>query len=80
MAKDARESDLTVAVAEKIFGWRNVHRHNGELIGKKQDKLGRWRLAKIPDYANDPTQAYAIDERMKQTSRFEVYSKELSRL
>ena len=25
----------------------------GELIGKKQDKAGRWRTGKVPDYAND---------------------------
>jgi hypothetical protein len=48
-----------------VFGWKNVHKHDGELIGKKQDKLGRWRIAKVPDYANDPVQGYAIDERMK---------------
>ena len=27
--------------AEEIFGWKNVHKHNGELVGKKKDKLGR---------------------------------------
>jgi hypothetical protein len=32
---------------EKIFGWKNVHKHDGELIGKKQDKAGRWRSAKV---------------------------------
>ena len=57
---------MTTATAEKVFGWKNVHKHDGELIGKKQDKLGRWRIAKVPEYANDPVQAYAIDERMKQ--------------
>jgi hypothetical protein len=40
-----------------------------DLIGKKQDKLGRWRIAKVSDYANDPVQAYAIDERIKQLGR-----------
>ena len=34
-------SELTKATAEKVFGWKNVHKHDGELIGKKQDKLGR---------------------------------------
>jgi hypothetical protein len=36
---------LVIAGAEKAFGWKNVHKHAGELIGKKQDKLGRWRTA-----------------------------------
>jgi len=26
--------------------------HKGELIGKKQDKAGKWRKAKVPNYAN----------------------------
>jgi hypothetical protein len=72
--------ELTAAIAEKVFGWRNVHKHDGELIGKKQDKLGRWRLAKVPDYANDPNEASAIDERMKQLGRGELYDKELARI
>jgi hypothetical protein len=29
-----RGSDLTAA-AEKVFGWKNVHKHDGELVGKK---------------------------------------------
>src|SRR5262245_19990384 len=66
--------------AEKIFGWKNVHEQGGKLIGKKPDKLGRWRTAKVPDYANDTVQAYAIDQRMQQLGRSERYIKELSRL
>jgi hypothetical protein len=29
---------------KKVFGWKNVHKHNGALVGKEQDKAGRWRL------------------------------------
>jgi hypothetical protein len=54
--RELRCSELTAAIAENFFGWKNVHDHNGELIGKKQDKLGRWRLAKLPDYSSDQTQ------------------------
>lgn len=75
-----RGSDLTAATAEKVFGWKNVHKHDGELVGKKQDKLGRWRTAKVPNYANDPVQSYAIDERMKQLGRSERYLTELSKI
>jgi hypothetical protein len=71
---------LTSITAEKVFGWKNVHEHEGQLIGKKQDKLGRWRSAKVPDYSNDPTQAYAIDERIEQLGRGELYAKELARM
>jgi len=31
---------LTTATAEKVFGWKAVHKHNGQLVGKKQGKLG----------------------------------------
>ena len=71
--------ELIKATAEKVFGWKNVHKHDGDLIGKKQDKLGRWRTARVPDYS-DPAEAYAIDERMKQLRRWDRYVKELSEL
>jgi hypothetical protein len=74
------DSQLAVATATEIFGWKNVHKHDGELIGKKQDKLGRWRKAKVPNYSSDPVHAYAIDERMKQLGRSERYLKELSEI
>jgi hypothetical protein len=48
-----------------VFGWKNIHMHDGELLGKKQDKAGHWRSAKLPHYSTDPVNAYAIDERMK---------------
>jgi len=63
-----------------VLGWKNVHKHDGALVGKKQDKAGRWRTAKVPSYSTNPVQAYAIDERMKQLGRSEQYAKELSRI
>ena len=71
---------LTKATAEKVFGWKSIHKHDGRLIGKKQDKAGRWRKARVPDYANDQHQAYAIDERMRQLGRSERYIKELAKI
>jgi hypothetical protein len=32
--------------SSQVLGWKNVHKQNDDLIGKKQDKLGRWRTAK----------------------------------
>ena len=52
--------------AQKVFCWKNVHKHDGKLVGKKQDKAGHWRSAKVPHYSTDPVNAYLIDERMKQ--------------
>ena len=71
---------LAKATAEKVFGWKNVRRHDGELIGKKQDKAGRWRTGKVPAYLTDPAQAYAIDQRMEELGRLERYDKELSKI
>jgi len=79
-AKRAAGQQFGKATAEKVFGWKNVHRYKDELIGKKQDKAGRWRKARVPDYVNDQRLAYAIDERMKQLGRLEQYLKQLTRI
>jgi hypothetical protein len=71
-------SELDTLTAENVFGWKYVHKHDGALIGKKQDKAGRWRSAKVPQYSSDPREAYAINERMKQLGRSGRYLKELS--
>jgi hypothetical protein len=71
---------LDALTAERIFGWKNVHKHEGALVGKKQDKAGRWRLAKLPYYSTNPVHAYLIEERMKQLGRLDRYQKELSKI
>lgn len=77
---DKSGRELTALIAEKVFSWRNVRQSSGELRGKKQDKVGRWRQARVPPYATDPAHAYAIEERMKQLGRWERYEKELARI
>ena len=52
----------------------------GSLVGKKQDKAGRWRLAKVPYYSTNPIHVYSIEDRMKQLGRLDRYEKELSKL
>jgi len=71
---------LDALTAEKVFGWKNVHKHEGTLVGKKQDKAGRWRLAKVPYYSTNPVHAYLIEERMKELERLDRYQKELSKI
>jgi hypothetical protein len=71
---------LDALTAEKVFGWKNVHKHEGTLIGKKQDRAGRWRLAKVPYYSTNPVHAYPIEERMKQLGRLDQFQKELSKI
>jgi hypothetical protein len=85
MAKKAPDKvppgpELDTLTAENVFGWKYVHKHGGELVGKKQDRAGRWRSAKVPSYSTNPVHAYSIDERMKQLGRSEKYLRELSRL
>ncbi|HEY7220319.1 MAG TPA: hypothetical protein VH985_18185 [Candidatus Binatia bacterium] len=75
-----RGADLTATTAEKIFGWKDIHEDNGRLLGKKQDRAGRWRESRVPDYSNDPRQSYAVDERMRQLGRWERYLKELTKI
>jgi hypothetical protein len=33
--------ELDGLTAEKVFGWKNVDKHEGSLVGSKQDKAGR---------------------------------------
>ena len=71
---------LDILTAQKVFGWKNVHQHDGEIVGKKQDKAGRWRRARVPSFSTNPVLAYAIDDRMKQIGKSERYQKELSKI
>ena len=71
---------LDAVTAERIFGWKDVHKREGALIGKKQDKAGHWRLAKVPYYSTNPVHAYLIEDRMKQLGRLDRYQKELSKI
>src|SRR5262245_32640926 len=85
MAKKASDKtpsgpQLDILTAQKVFGWKNVHHHDGEIVAKKQDKAGRWRSAKVPSYSTDPVLAYAIDERIKQLGRSGQYLKELAKI
>ena len=53
---------------------------SGALVGKRQDKAGRWRSAKVPGYSTDPVLGYANNERMKQLGRLDRYQKELAKI
>jgi len=71
---------LDVLTAEKVFGWKNVHKHEGALVGKKQDKAGHWRRAKVPNYSTNPLHTSGIAERMDQLGRLDRYEKELLKI
>jgi hypothetical protein len=71
---------LDALTAQKVFGWKNIHKHEGGFVGKKQDRAGPWRLTKVPSYSTNPLHVYPIEERMKQLGRLDRYQKELSKL
>ena len=70
---------LDALTAEKVFGWQNVHKHEGSIVGRKQDKAGHWRRAKVPNYSTNPLHSYSVENRMKQLGRMDRYQKELSK-
>ena len=71
---------LDELTAAKVFGWKDVHKRQGALVGKKPDKAGHWRLAKVPYYSTNPVHAYPIEERMKQLGRLDQYLRELFKI
>jgi hypothetical protein len=71
---------LDALTAEKVFGWQKVHKHQGALVGKKQDKAGHWRRAKVPNYSTNPLHSYSVENRMKQLGRSDRYQNELSKI
>jgi len=71
---------LDALTAEKVFGWKNVHKREGSLVGKKQDKAGHWRRAKVPNYSTNPLHSYSVENRMKQLGRWDHYLRELFRI
>ena len=70
---------LDALTAEKVFGWRNVHQHDDRdgFYGKRQDKAGYWRLAKVPQYSTNFLNAYSIEGRMEQLGRLDRYLRQL---
>jgi hypothetical protein len=73
---------LDALTAEKVFGWRNVHQHDDRdgFYGKRQDKAGYWRLAKVPPYTTNFLNGYSIEGRMEQLGRLDRYLRQLFRI
>jgi hypothetical protein len=71
---------LDALTAEKVFGWKNIHKRDGALVGKRQDNAGHLRRAKVPNYSGNPLHAYAIEDRMKQLGRLDRYQEELAKI
>jgi hypothetical protein len=72
--------ELDALTAERVFGWKNLHGHKNDPWGKKKDKAGRWRSARVPDYSTEPTLTYEIEERIRDLGLMEPYTKELAKI
>jgi hypothetical protein len=68
---------LDALTAEKFFSWQKVHKHQGGLVGRKQDKAGHRRRAKVPSYSTNLLHSYSVENRMKQLGRSDQYQPQL---
>jgi hypothetical protein len=73
--------EMDAVVAETVMGWKDVRRQNGAAgyRGKRPDKLGRFRTARVPPYSTEPREAAAIGPRLEQLGRFRQFLKELQK-
>ena len=72
--------ELDAVTAERVFGWIDIERREHQPWGKRKDKAGRWRLARVPDYSTDPTYADDLEQRMNELGLLKQYLKELARI
>jgi len=79
--------ELDALVAEAVMGWQKVHCHgagkdgkSNHYSGRKQDKLGRWRLAEVPAYSTDPRESSTVEARMKELGLLKKYLNELNKI
>jgi hypothetical protein len=73
--------ELDALVAEAVMGWKDVRRESGGAgyRGRKPDKLGRFRDARVPPYSTEPREAAAIAARLEALGRAGKFSKELQK-
>jgi hypothetical protein len=74
------DAQLNAEIAKQVMGWKNVHRQDRlTYIGKKQDEIGHWRTAKVPDYL-DLKFTSQVEERLKQLGLLEKYTQTLTKI
>ena len=71
--------ELDALTAERVFGWKDIERREHQPWGKRKDKGGRWRPARVPDYSTDPTYADDLEQRMNELGLLKQYLKELAK-
>jgi len=74
-------AELDALIAERVMNWRDVRAvSQSDYAGKKQDRAGRWRKARVPDYSTDPLLAYEVEKRMKELNLLQQYAEELAKI
>jgi hypothetical protein len=71
--------ELDALTAERVFGWKDIGRREHQPWGKRKDKAGRWRPARVPDYSTDPTYADDLEQRMNELNLVTQYRRELAK-
>jgi hypothetical protein len=71
--------ELDALTAEHVFGWEHIERREHQPWGKRKDKAGRWRSARVPDYSTDPAYADDLEQRMNELGLLKQYLKELAK-
>ena len=74
---------LDALTAEKVFGWKGIHRLKGRpgiFYGQRQDNYGLWRPARVPNFSTNPLHAFKIKARMKELGRLHYYMRELCKI
>jgi hypothetical protein len=71
--------ELDALTAERVFGWKDIERREHQPWGKRKDKAGRWRSARVPDYSTDPTYADELEQRMNELNLVTQYRRELAK-
>lgn len=72
---------MDAIVAEAVMGWKDVRRESGGAgyRGKRPDKLGRFRNARVPPYSTEPREAAALAPRLEQLGKLPQFRRELER-
>ena len=72
---------LDALVAEAVMGWKDVRRESGGTgyRGRKPDRLGRFRGARVPPYSTEPREAAALGPRLNALGRSDKFTKELAK-
>ena len=73
--------EMDAVIAATVMGWKDVRRESrgAAYRGKRPDKLGRFRSARVPPYSTDPREAAVLGARLEQIGRLPQFRKQLEK-